>query len=134
MCSLWQAARRQGCAAADKNPHDEAQLLVQAFEIALQQCGATADTSIFVDDSNRNVMAARQMGIFTIQVPQAWQLQQSARGSRLRRGAALVSAVQAAEQACSQFSTPCTSFTLCDGLHSDRTMTSNRQASGQSFP
>ena len=46
---------------------------VQAFEIALQQCGATAETSIFVDDSNRNVMAARQMGIFTVQVrPALW--------------------------------------------------------------
>lgn len=41
---------------------------LQAFRLALEQCGGQAATAIFLDDSTRNVAAARQMGMFTVQV------------------------------------------------------------------
>ena len=41
---------------------------VQAFEIALRQAKAEAKSTIFVDDSSRNVSGARKLGIFTVQV------------------------------------------------------------------
>lgn len=40
----------------------------QAFKLALQQCGGEAATTIFLDDSTRNVATATRMGMFTVQV------------------------------------------------------------------
>ena len=39
---------------------------VQAFEMALKAAGADAATSVFCDDSTRNVKAARAAGIFSV--------------------------------------------------------------------
>ena len=41
---------------------------VQAFRLALEHCGGSAETTVFLDDSSRNVAAARAMGIFSVQV------------------------------------------------------------------
>ena len=41
---------------------------VQAFEMALRAAGADAATSVFCDDSTRNVKAARAAGIFSVLV------------------------------------------------------------------
>jgi hypothetical protein len=40
----------------------------QAFEMALKAAGADASTSVFCDDSTRNVKAAQEAGIFSVLV------------------------------------------------------------------
>ena len=41
---------------------------MQAFKLAVEQCGGQAATAVFLDDSTRNVAAARKLGMFTVQV------------------------------------------------------------------
>lgn len=40
----------------------------QAFQLALQMAGADATTTLFLDDSTRNIAAAKKVGIFSILV------------------------------------------------------------------
>lgn len=40
----------------------------QSFELVLEQIGASPQSTIFVDDSFRNVTAARELGIFSVLV------------------------------------------------------------------
>lgn len=40
----------------------------KSFELVLQQIGAKPESTIFVDDSLRNVAAAHELGIFTVLV------------------------------------------------------------------
>jgi putative hydrolase of the HAD superfamily len=43
--------------------------MAESFQIALQRAGeSSADQCVFVDDSPRNLVAARELGFFTIQV------------------------------------------------------------------
>lgn len=49
----------------------------QAFQLVLDQLGASPASTIFIDDSVRNVAAAHEMGIFTVLVSPALAAQQS---------------------------------------------------------
>lgn len=58
----------QGAPVADAGLGDMIMMGAQAFKLALQQCGGEAATTIFLDDSTRNVATATRMGMFTVQV------------------------------------------------------------------
>jgi pyrimidine 5'-nucleotidase len=43
----------------------------KVYELVLQQLGATADATIFIDDSPRNIASAHELGIFTVLISPA---------------------------------------------------------------
>jgi hypothetical protein len=49
----------------------------QCFQLVLDQIGAAAQSTIFIDDSVRNVAAAHEMGVFSVLVSPALAAQQS---------------------------------------------------------
>lgn len=49
----------------------------QAFQLVLDQLGASPASTIFIDDSVRNVAAAHEMGIFSVLVSPTLAAQQS---------------------------------------------------------
>jgi FMN phosphatase YigB (HAD superfamily) len=49
----------------------------QAFQLVLEQLGVSPASTIFIDDSMRNVAAAHELGIFTVLVSPSLAVQQS---------------------------------------------------------
>jgi pyrimidine 5'-nucleotidase len=49
----------------------------QAFQLVLEQLGASPASTIFIDDSMRNIAAAHELGIFTVLVSPSLAVQQS---------------------------------------------------------